>query len=742
MRKLQTVQIDMKEIRQNPVKLLRQSMTIRIFIFIIFITNVETTFAICDLSHLAVSVPDSTKVIRAFADTLKEVVVMSELSTRMGNEDIFIVTNNMRKGTKNAGELLGKINGVFYNPVTTDMSYLGSKNIIFLVDSVEKDADFIKRLNPGRFDRINIVNMPTGRYQGYDAVINLRTKKNYNGYEGTILAQMKSYTAGRNGEGHNPKDINGAGQYIYTHNKLSIDFYGNWSWYRQGLSEYFSTEYPLNGFKESTLETPFRHPDKNIMGSNTVFDVSGDYAFNINHSISIKAKVSPSWSKDRYNYILKRESADYIGIIDENKNIDIKDRLDLFAGLWYRGRVDKWTLNSNITFTDVDYDRLYDVSRSTDYSLVDNRNIKSRYMTGAFSAESYTTNRKWSYSVSDKFNVIDYKETNMLTNEIFSDGKYIRNTIDATLNFFPRKEFFIGVNAGFSTSLSKESHIKDNCFTPRTGLHMMWNPNKKFSARFNYSTYTSYPAISKMQNYGQFTDSLIWSEGNPRLKAAVVNDFNIVLSIYNMVTLNARYIHTDKAVFGFFDSAFGSISSGETSPFARSSYINGESDNWSLNLTFTKGLLNHWQVLVSAKVKGDKASYENWKSSKLLPEYDWYILYYTMKGSLQFYLSGSMRSYSLITPQQRQWQMEDNIGLSVSKYLLNNRMQIVGMYVLPIHIIDGKCHGGFVSDAYKTQYWGSNQSRQNNSFQISLLYTFNGGKSVKKYNRQSETVEL
>lgn len=687
-------------------------------------------------------VDDSLKRSSALSDTLPEIIVVSELIKRRGNEESFVVTKNMRKGTHNAGELLGKINGVFYNPVTTDMSYLGSQNIIVIVDSVEKDLDFIKRLNPDRFSRIDIINMPTGKYQGYDAVINLSTKKNYIGYEGVLLAQGMCYTDGRNGDGHDIKDLRGAGQFIYTHNKFSIDFYGNWSWYRQGLSDYFKTEYPLNGITETTLETSFRHPNKNIIGSNSVLSLSADYAINDNHSVSVQFRADPSWSKDRYQYVFNRKYVDYDDSFKENKNLDINDKLDLFVGVWYRGKIKKWTLNSNFTFNNINFDRIYDVDRTTGYNLEDYRHIVSRYMTGSLSAGSYSNNLKWSYSISDNLSLIDYEQRSLLSRELLSDAKYFRNTLDAAVNFFPNNKFFVGINAGVSTSITKEDNSHSSHLTPRAGLQMTWNPSNTLSARFSYTVSTAYPALSKMQEYSQFTDSLIWSGGNPNLKAAVVHDLNVVFNLYNMVTLNARYVHKDKAVFGFFDTAYGEISSGQNVPYVNSNYVNGTSDLWNVNLTFTKSFLNHWQASATAKIKGDKARFESWSSSKILPEYDWFIMYHTMKGTLQFYLSGSMRSYSFITPQQRQWQSEDNIGLSVSKYLLNNKLQIAAMYVLPLHISSGKCHGGLVSDPMITNYWGSNQSRQNNSFQLTLLYAFKGGKSVKKYNRQSDEVEL
>ena len=115
------------------------------------------------------------------AKSLDEVVVTKSLTEHEGNKDIITVTSAMRKGTKDTGELLGRIPGVHYNPITTDLLYQGSGNVLILVDGVEKDPSYIKRLTPGRFDRITVTNHPTGIYSAYDAVIDLRPGDLYEG---------------------------------------------------------------------------------------------------------------------------------------------------------------------------------------------------------------------------------------------------------------------------------------------------------------------------------------------------------------------------------------------------------------------------------------------------------------------------------------------------------------------------------------------------------------------------------
>lgn len=679
-------------------------------------------------------------------DTLPDVVVSAELETRRGNEDIIVVTKTMRKGTHNAGELLGKVNGMQYNPMTTDLTYMGSKNIVVLVDSVEKDLTYIKRLQPGRFDRINIVNMPTGKYSGYDAVISLHTIPEYDGYEGAVLAQSLISPNGRNGEGNDLKQVQTTGQFTYTNRKINIDFIADWSRHVDGLDFYSGSEYPLNGFMESDI-TPFSYssPNKENTGMNSLADLSLDYAINSTHSVSVRGNIEPSWVHERSMNAILRQYAEGNRELTftEERNNDIKDRLDFMYGVWYRGKVERWSLDANLTGNHISFKRLYRLERSTDFSLTDDRCYTARYLSGGVSANSYAKNYKWSYSVSDYFSLTDYDESADTDGRRLSSGDYFRNRLDAALNYFPNRNFYIGVNAGVSIDRSSESGIDNTHVSPRGGMQCMWNhPSRKFFMRFYYSAYSSSPSLSLMQDFAQFTDSLVMTTGSPDLKPALVNDFNLTLSALGMFTLNARYILTSKNAYSFTNPDFGVIPSGVETYFASTSYVNGRNDRWNVTLTFAKDFRSYWSVSATAKLRGEKASYGESSSYKVLPEYDWYVMYQTLKNSLQFYLSGSMSSYSTITPQTRMWNIEDGVSLSACKYLLNHQLQIVGMWTLPFHFISGNRHGGMVSQPLITRQWGSSLSRQNNLLRLSVLYTFKGGKSVIKYNRQRETVDI
>ena len=136
----------------------------------------------------AAGIPDgSTQAADSIADkALDEVVVKHQTVKRSAQGDLITITKDMRLGARNTGELLGNIPGAMYNSINRSLSFYGSRNIIVLVDSIEHDFNYIARLNQKRFDKINITYNPSGKYRGYDAVINLKTRPHYQGYDGNV----------------------------------------------------------------------------------------------------------------------------------------------------------------------------------------------------------------------------------------------------------------------------------------------------------------------------------------------------------------------------------------------------------------------------------------------------------------------------------------------------------------------------------------------------------------------------
>lgn len=695
------------------------------------------------------SATDSINSNIAAADTLmskqlEEVTVAADLNRVEGNKDIITITKAMREGTHNSGELLGKVAGMMYNPLSTELTYRGSKNVIVLVDGVQKDEGYIKRLNPERFSRIEITNMPTGLYAGYDAVIDLYTKPLYTGYEGTLLSQEYFSPGGRNGEGKFLKDSRTIGQFTYTREKLNFDFVTGYTFSQQGLSDYYTTEYPLNGITESTEETPFKHPNKNSRSSKYYADASVDYEINRRHSLSARVKVTPSSDHENIDNLITRTNSN-LGTtttyreIQKNNNTN---RLNILGGLWYRGRIDAWRLNAVATYTNVSYDREHHISRSSGYELNDNRKIHSRYFSGGAEANRYMFDNKWLLSLTDNVIVTNYTSKRLETKEKLSESSDFRNTFNASMQFNGNDKLSASVNAGLTLFRNSYNGKSDTHVTPKFGAMAMWFPSKGTIIRFNYTLSNSYPPLSALQDYGQFTDSLMYSVGNPNLKTSLNHDLSLSTTFFNSLTLSARFNHSANAVLDYYTTCEGEIPSGAYTYYTQNGMVNGSNTTWSVNLTYSKTLDPHWQISATGTAKGYIAKYGRDKTSKVLPEYDWYVMYQLMGGSLQFYLSGHMTNLSYFTPQTDFWLHSGANALSAQKYFLNDKLSVMAMWYIPFNFFDGKNHGETNSESYKRYYRANNQKRFYNMFSVAVVYRFNGGKSVKKYDRDNETVEL
>ena len=209
---------------------------------------------------------------------------------RHGQNTTYVVTKDMRRDVKEAGELLGKLPGVYYNPLSKEVRYLFSKNIVILVDSIPKDQEYIKRLRPYRFDHITIVNNPTGQYDGYDAIINFHTRPDYDGYESNGIAQISVVPDGRNGDGQDFKKHALNLDFTYTNRKVTVSAFGGYVSDRNGTSSRYVNNYKLNDLVETTLARPMRDPADRSKSFEAAAHLSVSYEINQNNSISAIGK--------------------------------------------------------------------------------------------------------------------------------------------------------------------------------------------------------------------------------------------------------------------------------------------------------------------------------------------------------------------------------------------------------------------------------------------------------------------
>ncbi|MDE6026787.1 MAG: outer membrane beta-barrel protein [Muribaculaceae bacterium] len=677
------------------------------------------------------------------AKSLDEVVVTKSLTEHEGNKDIITVTDAMRKGTKDTGELLGRIPGVHYNPITTDLLYQGSGNVLILVDGVEKDPSYIKRLTTGRFDRITVTNNPTGIYSAYDAVIDLHTRDLYEGYEGVILTENSISPDGRNGKGQALCHTRNEGQFTYTRDRLNLDFYTRYRFQQLGLSSYFDKSYPLNGIYETTIPTADDTPNHNTRSSAYYANLAADYDISKEHSVSAKVSVAPSSARTAYDYMLERMdmNSGTTQILTEQRNSDIHGQMDIAGGVWYRGSIGAWNLRIDASYTDMKYRSVNNIEESSGYTLDDPRNIKARYWTARAEGGRYLTS-KWYLNLSDSFITSSYNESRPQTGDELSSSSDIRNTFEGSLSWYPGSKASLSINAGLSVFRNAYEGLHSTDVTPRAGLQAMWAPSSKVLFRLDYRLFSMVPSLSILQDYGQFTDSLVYRKGDPEIKPALAHWLTLSCTLLQKVNLQVRYTHTSDDIYQYYESAAGMLPSGIQAPYTVISPVNGRGNQLNFNLSYSDWFGPHWMVSITAGMTYKGARYGESSQSRTLPSGSWYVLYQTLGNTLQAYLSGSVRHYASVSPQTNIWNVEDGYALSLSKTFFNNRLEVLAMWTLPVHFASGRYRGGVKSTSYCENFWSDNQFRSNNKLMFTLVYRFKGGDSVRRYNRQSESVDI
>lgn len=668
---------------------------------------------------------------------LEEVVVEGSVVKRRGNEDIWTVTEKMRKGTRNAGDLLGKLQGVTYNPVTKDISFQGSKNVKILVDSIERDEAYIKRLGSGRFDRINVIQNPQGKYMGYDAVINLHTRRHYEGYEGNLYGNLGVIPTERPGKGNKINSLMGTIDFTYTRDKWN--FVINTNMQRDNIAQHkgYTKEYPLNDFMQTTLPLPDGAPEFVAKVRKPWAEVSVDWQINANHSLSLTAGSNwQSPSIDTHTLMQQGSPGSQRMLTTEEwQNTSITDYLSYGGRLQYRGNLPKWgAINGAAQLYTTDYNSLISLDKSSGFSLTDNRYIKTTSGWVTADTDHWLSSKvffwAWAY-----FMYFRQNDQRLESGEELSTTSQATAMAQANFVWYLRKGTSLGVTIGGDLISQKSGTISETHFYPRLSASASWQATKDLFLRLNYNTSAAGPGAASTQDYGLFTDSLTWQGGNPNLKPMQNHQVSLSASVWQWLSISASYYTGSNASFLIAGVANGLRPDGIEGPYARYQWQNGTSSSWSANVTMQRPIGKHWNFNVTASVSGNKATWKDCRAEKVLPNYSLMASYTPDLGGFSVILTHEMASGLTVTPQERKWENQDYTMLHLQKLLFSRSLEIALSWTTPIHFLKGSTRGRMVSDAIRINYSGNNLRMNDNMLRLQVSYKFQGGKSVRKYSR-------
>lgn len=124
---------------------------------------------------------------------LNDVVVKAERTKAKSEPDknTFFISQKMQDASNSGTDILNLIPGVSVD-IQQNISLEGSRNILIIVDGKERDPGFLRQLQAGQIDKVEIISNPPAQYDAsVTGVINIILKKEKkSGLDGHVYAEI------------------------------------------------------------------------------------------------------------------------------------------------------------------------------------------------------------------------------------------------------------------------------------------------------------------------------------------------------------------------------------------------------------------------------------------------------------------------------------------------------------------------------------------------------------------------
>ena len=669
-------------------------------------------------------------------NTLKTVVVKEASVKNLIDKDEIIVTEKLKAGTATATDVLERINGISYDRYDDKIEVDNSENIIFMVNGLEKDEEYIKNMNPDRIKKIEIIRDPGGRYglEGYTAIINIILKENYRGHELT-LASMGTIDA-------DTKDKDflfpmKGGRISYNYSARKTIFYlqaRNFRMNRGGLKNIIKTT--------DTLITEMLPPDSNMYNSafemNIIRFVGGlDFKINPIHVLSFESSLRMSPPTENYGSYHNRLFVDdtlfnqlfyKLSSKSENRNFSTK--------IFYVGNYsEKSILSSDFRLSNSQS------KTNTSYSyfppeFLFGTNMNSTTKTIMYNVDwTYTPFVNWGFQIGYG-NV--YSLMNSETEQINGSTKNTSSYIDFRNRLFAYNTLAINNNftikAGIAYEISTPS-VEDTTYS-----FNIWQPyvdaqykfSKMFNIKFKYRTSSIYPSVNQVNPHPVSYDGIHITIGNPKLKPTSINKTSLKFNLLG----GMMYFET---FYNFSSGYIAQILTKDNEENLIYTYDNvGFFGEYGIKTSFTIpfGKKIFWRNNI--KIFNSQMAYQNYDNSFT----DWggnsNLMYMFQKKNTMIGLMYQRKMYKRITLQGYNMSRINFWGLMLQKSFMKKRLNVLAFYMLPINFLINYNRQTYIETPFYTELTNMDASEVKNVFFVRISYNISKGQIVKKKQKENE----
>ena len=618
------------------------------------------------------------------ATLLSEVSVTGSNRTVKIDRDIYVITKDLKAGAVTSRELLGKLNGVVYNPYDQSLMVNGDKNVLILIDGIEKDQNMAKTLSPDRIDRVEVIKNPVGKYaaDGYKAVINLITKKDFSGFDININPNpMFNFISpkGNNVFIQEASNLN----FLYTYKKLNLyATYFNWHTNLK-IPMISEKRYGDLTVKTPSMETAYKNPNMNNLGNMNNVTLGGDYTIKDGHNIALEMNLNTS---NNYNSIISDLTTFKDGIpIGENhsKSTSKSNLLSEQATLTYHGKLSE---KSNF-----EADLRYRHSTPENFSTFEQGGMPKAETKNNQVENFYRINAQYTYQFTPKFSM-DLGYGAMIDNyNLYQAGAtltqhQVRNRPSAYFSYtFSDK---LNMKAGAMVEFFNQTYTYPDSILnlkyktlkqSQTGflpfVNVMYRPSDKFSVTAKYRAYPSYPEISQLNTFTTQTDSLTFSVGNPDLKP----------SNYQEVGLDINFLHIfNVSPFFSFDAGNFKQYLWENGGKFYESTVNTKYRSYGVNVSFTLPITKtfFWQNWF--QIRNENLSYKDASNNRTTFMCNSMLIYSITKWDAMVVAGIQKNIAKWATLQGYQQQGNDIPMIMLQKNFWQKRLSVALVYVPPV----------------------------------------------------------
>ncbi|MCD8237122.1 MAG: hypothetical protein LUD00_10865 [Prevotellaceae bacterium] len=681
--------------------------------------------------------------VRSDSDTIKtvsldEVKVKASNVVQKGDRTKIFITREMRRGTRSVGEMLGNEPNFFFDRGLNTLTYNNSSNIVLLVDSIEKDLSTLN-MQHIRYDYVEIVNHPTGKYDGYDVLINLHTKQNYEGYEGFVYHNTGLFLSkGRN----DPPYINSDASITYTRNKLTFSAYGHFYRGKGEYDKWSEQYYKLNGLRNTVVPSSDGSRTSKFDEPRAQTIVSGDYKFDKYRSLSFSYRYNGIWDKMSDSMTLLRSYDDGRADVTLGANSDsYKQRNEHAFGVFYKDNSSKVKYSANVHYRFMPTKNHGRMAETTGYSTDNNFRDRMHFLTYGLDGWTYRCNNRLYMGAGYVGTWKSYLRRDRNTDAELNSNSYLRNRMWATATYTVSPKMTLSATAWAEHIHSKSGSLSENSMPFGGNMMLFLRMTRTNWMRFNYDCNVAYPDQEMSSEYAYFTDSLTMNSGNPLLKSNVTHNFRYWFDVWNCFNVQTGLSISPNTFTYVTGTAEGTLPSGNRGMYVVNVWQNGDFRNWWASASFTKRFLKNFVYKADVKYSISKASWQGYSNSGRGLTASTSLNYYWPSQKMSFFVAYFyQRSFSVSPQSHAKWNFEYP-QIYIMRTFFKDKLDVTLNYRAMFRFTNCTKHSYTDSPALYIHYYDNTYNRQTNNLLIQLRYRFSGGKSVRQFKHEISNEE-